>query len=253
MRTNTAKAKLRAGEVVNGCFTRYPEPGIVEVLGYQGWDFLVFDGEHGTIDPRDCENMTRAAELREVTSMVRVTTNQPPTLLRYLDTGVQGVQVPWVNTAEEAERAVKSVKYHPLGIRGLAGVRAANYGQTYPMTEYVGRANDETLVVLQIESREGVANLDAILAVPGIDVVFIGPMDLSQSFGYPGQPGHPDVQKVMQRITEATQSAGLALGILVPTIDAAKDWKGRGAKYLLTTIEAMLRNSSRAYLDAVRS
>ena len=221
-------------------------------MGHHGWDFIVFDGEHGTVDPRDCENMTRAAELREVTSVVRVTTNQPPTLLRYLDTGVQGVQVPWVNNAEEAERAVKSVKYHPEGIRGLAGVRAAQYGQTYPLTEYVVRANKETMTVLQIESQDGVNNVDEILAVPGIDVVFIGPMDLSQSYGFPGQPGHEDVQKAMRRIIDAAKSAKVPLGIMVPNIDSAKEWRERGALYLLTTIEGMLRTGTKAYLDATR-
>ena len=93
MRTNQTKARLRAGETVYGSFVRYPDASLIEVQGYLGWDFLVFDAEHGTLEPRDCENMVRAAELRNVTSLVRVTTNQPPTILRLMDTGVQGVQI----------------------------------------------------------------------------------------------------------------------------------------------------------------
>ena len=103
MQTNTTKAKLHAGEMVLGCFVRYPDASLIEVLGYLGWDFLVFDGEHGTMEPRDCENMVRAAELRGVTPIVRVTTNLAPIILRYLDTGAQGALVPWINSAEEAE------------------------------------------------------------------------------------------------------------------------------------------------------
>ena len=104
MRTNTTKAKLKAGETVFGCFLRYSDPTLVEVIGYQDWDFLVFDGEHGTIEPRDCENMVRAAELRNVTPIVRVTTNLSPIILRFMDTGAQGLHIPWVNSAAEAEK-----------------------------------------------------------------------------------------------------------------------------------------------------
>ena len=102
MQTNSTKAKLQAGEMVLGCFVRYPDASLIEVLGYLGWDFLVFDGEHGTLEPRDCENLVRAAELRGVTPIVRVTTNLAPIILRYLDTGAQGALVPWINSAEEA-------------------------------------------------------------------------------------------------------------------------------------------------------
>ncbi|MBO0798708.1 MAG: siderophore biosynthesis protein SbnG, partial [Blastocatellia bacterium] len=123
MRKNKTKAKLIAGETVFGCFYRYPEPGIVEVLSYQDWDFVLFDAEHGTLEPRDCENLARAAELHDVTTLVRVTTNQPHVILRYLDSGIQGAQIPLINSQAEAEAAVRAVKYHPRGMRGLAGVR----------------------------------------------------------------------------------------------------------------------------------
>lgn len=252
MQTNTAKQKLQAGETLYGCFIRYPEPGLVEVMGYQGWDFITFDAEHGTIEPRDCENMTRAAELRGVTPLVRVTTNQPPILLRFLDTGVQGVQVPWVNTGAEARRAVQAVKYHPLGTRGLAGVRAADYAQAKPLAEYVQDANRETLTILQVESREGVENVEEIAATEGLDILFIGPADLSQSFGYPGQPQHPDVQKAMERIIAAANNNKVAIGTAVATVEATREWRNRGARYLTTTIEAMLRQSSRSYLEQVK-
>ena len=103
MRKNETKARLKAGETVFGCFVRYPNASMVELLAYKPWDFIVFDGEHGTIQPTDCEHMVRAAELQEVTPIVRVTTNQPHIILRLMDTGAQGAHVPWVNSAAEAE------------------------------------------------------------------------------------------------------------------------------------------------------
>ena len=252
MRTNQTKAKLKAGETVYGCFVRYPDASLIEVMGYFGWDFLVFDSEHGTLEPRDCENMVRAAELRNVTSMVRVTTNQPPTILRLMDTGVQGVHVPWVNTLAEAERAVRSVKYHPLGNRGLAGVRAANFGQAGSFGDYVESANAETMVVLQIECPEAIEELPAIVKLEGVDAIFVGPTDLSHSLGLPGQLQHPTVQATIQRIVDIVVPSKVALGTLAPTAQAARDWKKRGARYIVTTIEAVMAPAVRDYLKAVR-
>ncbi len=147
MRKNLTKAKLAAGETVYGCFLRYPDAALAEFLALQGWDFIVLDAEHGTLEPRDVEHMVRTAELHDVTPMVRATTNQPPTILRFLDGGAQGVHVPWINTAEQAAAAVRSVKYYPEGIRGLAGSRAADYAQRGSLGEYIKFANANTLVM----------------------------------------------------------------------------------------------------------
>lgn len=252
MQPNKTKAKLKAGEAVFGCFIRYPEPSLAEMMGYQGWDFLVFDAEHGVLDPRECENLVRAAELRGVTAMVRLTTNQPPITLRFMDSGAQGVHVPWVNTVLDAEAAVRSVKYYPRGIRGLAGVRAADFGQTMPLGDYVKQANAETLVVLQIETVEAVKCLPEIVEIDGVDVVFIGPMDLSQSLGVPGQPQHPSVLEVMQRICEVVLSSKVALGIMTGNAKSAREWQARGARYISTTIESLLNPAAREYLNRAR-
>jgi 4-hydroxy-2-oxoheptanedioate aldolase len=253
LRTNTTKAKLKAGETVLGCFVRYPDAGLVEMLGYQPWDFIVFDGEHGTLEPRDCENMVRAAELRGVTPIVRVTTNLPPVILRFMDSGAQGLHVPWVNSAAEAENVVRSVKYHPRGIRGLAGVRAADYGQTIPFSEYVEQANRETLIIIHIETAEAVERLPEIAGIDGVDVIFIGPTDLSQSYGVPGQPQHPSVQAGMQRIVEAVADSNASLGVMVSNLQAARQWRDRGARYIAIGLEALLAPATRDFLAAVRA
>ena len=220
MRTNTVKARLRAGETVFGCFVRYPEPALIEMLGYYGWDYIMFDGEHSTITPRDCENLCRAAELQNVSTCVRVPTNQQPVILRYLDTGVQGVMIPMINSVAEAEAAVRAVKYPPRGARGLAGARAADYGQVQPFSfpDYIARANDETMIIAQVETAQAVEALPEIVRLPDIDVLFIGPTDLSTSLGVPGDLKHPRVQEAFDRIV-ATDAGRLRTGLTAAGID----------------------------------
>ncbi|MFN0088447.1 MAG: HpcH/HpaI aldolase family protein [Blastocatellia bacterium] len=254
MKTNAVKAKLRAGEAVFGCFVRYPEPALIEMLGYYGWDYLMFDGEHSTITPRDCENLCRAAELRNVSTFVRVTTNQQPVILRFLDTGAQGAMIPMINSVAEAEAAVRSVKYPPRGSRGLAGVRAADYGQIQPFSfpDYIVRANDETMIIAQIETAQAVEALPEIVKLPDIDVFFIGPTDLSTSLGAPGDLKNPRVQAAFDRIIETVNASDKALGILVPNADAAMQWMDRGARFVLIVVDALLGPACRNYLQTVR-
>jgi 4-hydroxy-2-oxoheptanedioate aldolase len=252
VRHNTTKEKLRRGEVVCGCFTRYPNATLVEVLGYCGWDFIVFDGEHGTLEPSDCEQMTRAAEVQNVTPIVRVPVNQQHVILRFLDTGAQGLHVPMVRTAADAEAVVQAVKYQPRGSRGLALVRAADFGQRAPLGEYIAAANEETLVVIHIETEDSVDNLPEILKVDGLDVIFIGPTDLSNSLGLPGQMTHPKVQETLRRCQEAVIGSSAALGIMVPNAEAARDWIARGARYVAVGLEGVLNPACRNYLKRVR-
>lgn len=253
MRQNTTKAKLRAGQAVYGCFVRYPDPALVELLAYQSWDFFVFDGEHGTLDPQQGENMVRAAELHGVTPIIRVPTNQQPILLRYMDTGAQGALVPWVNSAAEAEAAVRSIKYYPRGIRGLAGVRAADYGQTVKLNEYVRQANEETLVALQVETAQAVENLSSIIEVADIDVIFIGPNDLAQSLGHPGETQHPHVLQVLDQILTTVTARRIPLGIMVWNAQAAREWRARGAQFISIGLEAVISPAMREYLAAARA
>lgn len=255
MRTNTTKAKLKAGETVYGCFVRYPEATLVEILGYYGWDYLLLDAEHSTITPRDCENLVRACELQNVTPIVRVTTNQTPTILRFMDTGVQGAQVPMINTRDEAEACVRAVKYHPRGNRGLAGVRPANFAQTQPFSfkEYTAQANAETMVIAQVETAAAVDALPDILQVPDIDVIFVGPTDLSQSLGLPGEVNHPLVQETFDRISQLVSASDKVLGTLVSNLEVARQWQERGARYMMITMEALLGPACRNFLQAART
>ncbi len=252
MRHNLTKEKLKKGETVYGCFVRYPNAALIEVLGYCGWDFIVFDGEHGTIEPADCEQMVRAAELQNVTPIIRVPVNQPHVILRFLDTGAQGLHVPMVRSAADAEAVVRSVKYQPRGARGLAAVRAADYAQKAPFGQYVAQANAETLVAVHIETEDSVERLPEIVKVDGLDVIFLGPTDLSNSLGFPGDLQNPKVQGVFQRFVETLAGAEAALGIMVPNAEAARLWKSRGARYIAIGLEGVLNPACRNYIKAVR-
>lgn len=252
MLTNTTKAKLADGQAVFGCFFRYAEPSLAEYVALLGWDFLVFDGEHGMLDPRDMEDLCRAVELRGVTPIARVTTNQPHVILRFLDSGAHGVHVPWVNTPEAVEQAVRSVKYHPRGERGLAGTRASEWGIHEPLDAYVERANRETMVIVHIETREAVDAIEAYVAIDGVDVLFLGPTDLSQSLGHPGRPGHPDVVAAMDRVAEVVVKSDKVLGIYAGTAAMTEEWLERGARYFTTGVEMFLRDGMVAHLDRVR-
>ena len=252
MLENRVKASLAAGEPAFGCFVRTPEPSLIEYVGILGWDFLVFDAEHGTLQPRDVEDLCRAVEPRGTTPLVRVTTNDAPTILRFLDTGAHGVHVPWVNSAAEVEKAVQAVKYTPRGMRGLAGSRASEWGLREPIGDYVGRANRETLVVIHIETQDAVDAIDDYIAIDGVDVLFLGPTDLSQSLGHAGNLGHPDVLAAMDRVAEAVVGSGKTLGLYAGTVDMTKEWLDRGARYFTTSLEPFLRDGMRAYLRDVR-
>ncbi|MBZ0287343.1 MAG: 4-hydroxy-2-oxovalerate aldolase [Anaerolineae bacterium] len=252
MQINQTKAKLKAGEAVYGTFIRYPDPALVEYIAWQGWDFLVFDGEHGVVEPADVENLVRVAELRAVTPIARAATNQPHVILRMMDTGAQGVHIPWVNGGDEAEQAVQSVKYHPRGMRGLASSRAADFGMTVPLKDYVAQANRETLVIVHIETMEAVNRIDEYLAIDDLDVIFIGPTDLSQSMGLPGERTHPDVIAAMMRVVEAVKPSGKFLGTMVSSAESALEWKARGVQYITITLEGLMRSACQQYLKAVR-
>ena len=255
MTTNKTKAKLKAGESVIGCFMRHGDPGLAEAVGFMGWDYLLFDGEHSPLSVRECEHLARVSEITGCTPIVRVPSNMPWMIGQAFDAGMQGVQIPMINSGAEAVTAARAAKYHPLGMRGLAVTRAAQYGQVLPFSvaDQVVRANAETLVIAQVETPAAIEALPAILEVPEIDVIFIGPNDLSLSLGLPGQLQHPTVEQAFDRIIKAVAQTDKALGILVPTAEKAVEWQGRGARYVMVVMEALLGPAVRGFLQNVRS
>ena len=252
MRQNTMKAKLRSGQPALGVSIMIPCPQIIEMIGKLGFDWVMIDCEHGTLSLESVALMVMAAEASGIVPIVRPQTKDPDAILRVLDLGALGVQVPHVNTADDARHVVESVKYHPAGQRGLAlGTRASDYGLGVSTAEYVRQANDETLVCVQLEEVEALRNLEAILQVQGVDVFFVGPSDLSQSMGYPGQANAPAVRSAINSAFAAIRSAGRVPGS-AGSADLIAEFVGEGCLYLYTHLPRLLAAGAARFMRTVK-
>ena len=205
------KQTFKEGKVSIGSWMSMAHVSIAEILASAGYDWVVIETEHTAIDVSEVLRLIIAIEGRGAIPLVRLAWNDPIQAKVVMDSGAAGVLVPMVNSKAEAELAVNSLKYPPLGQRGVGLARAQGYGETFD--EYVRRANDDGLLIVQIEHIDAVRNVDEILSVPGIDGTFIGPYDLSLSMGLPGQLHHPDVEAAKQKVLEATKAHGLVPGI----------------------------------------
>ena len=252
MRKNPVKEKLRSGQAVAGVFCTLPSPASVEMLGIMGYDFAIIDAEHGPMDVESCEHMVRAADAADIVPIVRVAVNLQQNILRYLDAGALGVQIPMVNSREETERVVASTKYPPQGRRGLATTRASDYGAGMGLPEYVRMANEETLVVVQVETMEALANVEEIAAVDLVDVVFLGPTDLSAALGHPGQATHPEVLAAIEGAGRTILGAGKAAGTIARDLGTYEHWRKRGFQYLATGLTSFIADAGQAYIQSIR-
>lgn len=209
------RRKLRNREVTIGTWIQIGHPAIAEILGELAFEWIAADCEHTDITIREFAELARSLHGRAPEPLIRVGQNDTLAIRQALDMGAQGVIVPLVNSAEEAARAVMAAKFPPVGVRGFAFTRSNEYGARFD--EYAGRANHEVAVIVMVESREAVSAIDEILAVDGIDGVFIGPYDLSGSYGVPGEVGHPDVVEAQRLVVAACRRAGKSAGIHVVT------------------------------------
>ncbi len=248
MRPNAMKVKMLAGEPVAGAIISAADEQLVEVLGLAGFDYVMIDCEHGHMSVRECETLVRACEAVGITSVVRVPHNSPDMILRHLDTGAQGIVIPQVNSADDARRAVNAVYYHPIGERGLAGTRAADYGLTRSLAEYTVDANRELVVIALIENVRAIDELEEILKVEGLTAVTIGPADLSQSLGHPGGRNHPDVEAAIDRIITMAIDAGVPVGINTSTGAEARAARERGCLQTSVSSWGLLAGAARDYL-----
>jgi 4-hydroxy-2-oxoheptanedioate aldolase len=250
---NRMKEKLRAGEPAFGVSVMIPSPQIVEIIGAAGFDWVLLDCEHGTLTLESVELMAMAADACGITPIARPATRSPEHILQVLDRGVMGVQVPHVNTVAQAREVVAAVKFHPDGQRGLAaGTRAARYDAHGSLADYVKAANDATLIAIQLEEQAAIDNLDALLQVPGIDVFFIGPSDLSQSLGHPGNPQAPPVARAIEESLRKMRAAGRTPG-MPATAEKVRDALSQGVRYLYTHLPRLMAASAKTYLQNARS
>ncbi len=220
MRENAVRSTLRAGGRVVGTFAKLNDPASVEILGLAGFQFIVLDTEHASMDRQALVNLIRAADAAGTVPIVRLRNNDHVEILQALDAGAMGILVPHVKTRADVERAVEAARYAPLGSRGLAPQqRSARYGMV-DLASYLSLANENVLVACYCETVDAVKNIREIVAVDGLDVVFIGPMDLSQEMGIPGKTKDPRVLAATDEVLAATVKAGKTAGTIAP--DAAE-------------------------------
>jgi len=215
---NVLKDKLRQGKPVIGTMITTGGVDTAEIISYTGADFIMIDGEHGSMGIETVGIMISLIKNSKVTPLVRVACNEMSVIQIGLNTGTYGIMIPMVNTKEDAMKAVQFCKYPPLGIRGVGPNRAVLFGAgADEFADYHLTANNEILVIVQIEHYAAVENIDDILSVQGIDIAFIGPRDLSMSMGIPGQVNHPDIQKSCLKVVESCEKYNVIPGIVTST------------------------------------
>ena len=210
MRVNETKRKLRAGETVIGVIVGEYAPVALEVVGQLKFDFVMIDCEHGSMSLGEVENLVRAAESFGITPLARVPDHMPSTILRFLDRGVQGVIVPHVNSAAEAEAVVRAARYWPEGERSIGTTRAHDYTIGVTREQSTKFLNEQVMVLPMVEHIDAVAQLDEIVKVPGIDVLHFAQNDLSQSMGFPDPA---EVRRTMLGAVAKARAAGIAAGV----------------------------------------
>ena len=228
-----------------GIFSKTLDSAFVEASGLAGLDFIILDTEHGPASLETLHNHVRAAHLTAMHPIIRVKGVEAHAIGSALDTGAAGVQVPNINSAEQAREAVHAARFHPIGSRGVCRfVRTANFGEK-DKASYFQEAN-QALLVLQVEGLEGVKHLNEILDVPGFDVLFVGPYDLSQSVGKPGEVDAPEVVSLMQDIARKASAKGVFLGAFCDTPNNAKILRKEGFQYLAYSVDVNI------YLEACK-
>ena len=250
---NTTKAKLKAGKAAIGVRLDFTSPAIVESMGGLGFDFVYFDLEHGPSSVESCQDMFRAAEVAGLTPLVRVSGYDPGYADRLLDSGAMGIIFPHCNTKQDAEAAVKAVKYPPDGERGAGGRPLSLSGM--PIADYIRKANRETLVITMIEEMEALENLPEILTVDGLDVLWIGRVDLSVSSGIPGKLDDPKIQDAVKRVIAEGNAAGKVVGVGAVNADRPeqiREFINQGARFFSLDTTGILRSASRNVLKSIR-
>lgn len=237
------KNKLKNGEIVTGCFLGFYSNEVVEMLGHAGFDYVVIDNEHGAYSWEQVENLVRSAELTNITPVVRVAYD-PSDVQKALDRGAMGIHMPMVNNKEDAETLVRRAKFPPMGQRGTAySVRSSKYGYDKGQ-DYLQSSNEEIFLAVHIETPQAVENIEEIIAVPGIDLCFVGPTDLSVTMGYAKEgPNHPEVQKAMNDVLRKCRDKGMPVGTLTGNAQGVEDRLAWGAQYISVGITSLFSSA----------
>ena len=249
MTHNSLRSMIHSSTPIQAVTLNCPSPYLAEVIGHLStMDCLIVDAEHGPVSEEGVENVARAAELVGLPLLIRSAASGNE-IHRLLGVGAVGIQAPHIDSPEDAAAVVETVKYRPLGTRGLGRSRSTSYGVQAgsSIVDLALAQNDESIVAVQIESSTGVRNVRAIVEVPGIDIVIAGKLDLSDSFGCPGETDAPAVLSAVDEIRDATLSAGKVYGLPVENPESQARALEEGAGFILTSTTALLAEGCESF------
>ncbi len=245
------RGRIRSGDTVVGCFLTWPVAGVVELAALAEFDFVVVDCEHGFFSIESVAAVVLAADSAGISAIVRAPSADSREVGRYLDAGAAGTLLPRVDGAASVRAAIGAQRFPPRGTRGLGGVRANRYA-TVPLAEFVGRANEETLIAVQIETQGALTDLAAIADDPDVDVLFVGPNDLSQALGAPGDTSSEKYREALARVASEAGRAGKAAGIMAARREDIPTLSALGYRFFTTSDRALVLESGRRWVRAVR-
>lgn len=254
LRENRVKHALKEGQsVVGTMISEFRDIAVAQVLASAGLDFFIMDMEHGSFSVETVADVAQVGRLAGIMPFMRVPDHAYPWLCRPLDAGVMGLMVPRIETRAQLEAVVRAIKYPPVGKRGCAiTARQTEFGSA-SVQEWLAWANAETLLIVQIEERSAVEDIDNILSVPGVDVALIGPNDLSISMGVPGQVTSDTMQAAIQKVVDAAARNGVASGIHTPNLEQLMGWRDKGMRFLMYANEVrLLRAATEQAVRALR-
>lgn len=235
-----AKERLKKGEIIIGPWCIIPSPTVTDIIGKTGVDFVIIDMEHGDFSLETVENMVRAAESSGCIPFVRAEKNDESCILKILELGAIGVIIPHIESRADAERAINHVKYYPVGMRGLSPfTRAGGYSKDN-VQDHCKKQNNRTMIILILEGKDGIKNLDDILSIEDIgnkiDIIYVGAYDLSQALGYPGNVDHPDVRKHLEIAIKKIKKSGVAPGGYVAKTQNEMEWMCKMGMQFITLL-----------------
>lgn len=254
MKVNQVKEKLGRGETVFGTMLReFAAPEMCDILAKVGLDFVMLDGEHSTYSYETVQQLAAVAQANGIACFARVADAEYNLIARMLDAGVEGVMAPRVEDKATVEEVVAAVKYPPLGRRGW-GLRRIHLGDApVPIAESVAHFNANTLVIIQVESRRALDNLEEMVSVPGVDVALVGPADLSISLGCPGAFQGPEMEVALERVVEVCRRHGVTSAVHFPTVELWKKWHRRGMRFVLCSNDgALFTRAAREFIGQLR-
>ena len=245
------RERILARESLLGCFLTWPTAGFAELLSLAGFDFLVLDSEHGFFSIESIEAMVIAADGAGLPAIVRVPSCTAAEVGRSLDAGASGILLPRGDGCATVHGAIEMAKYPPAGKRGLGGARANRYG-TVPLDRFVREANEATSVVVQIETSGALAELPQIASETGLDVLYVGPNDLTQALGVPGNYAHPSYREALARIASQAKTSGKTAGIMLGRADQIPALRELGYTFFTSSDRTLVLEAARAWRAAVR-